>query len=413
MPDEPVVSPIGDSLFASWPSCGVVIKFSRLTDHRDTLSAEVSVTHEHVGFLHWSRINLASATGRTGVVRVLDETHPGTPWRRMLDIACQRVAMTHRQAAPAVPLTAKRADPNRWLIDLWLPKEHTSVFYADGGVGKSLFALTLATHGLLGHRLGPWTIAPLARVLYLDWESDAWTHEDRLWGITSFLEDLPKETIMHRRMNRPILDDLPTVREDAGRYGPTLTIIDSLAPASGPEPEGADAAVRTLSAVDSLPGTKLILAHISKAGAESENPRPYGSVFNSNLARSTALLTKQASPDGFTLTFTHTKHNYSRQASPMALLFTFDAEGRIAVGTSVPDMRASGLGAQILSALRNGASTVQEIAGSTAATESAVRNSLHRLKGAGQVTPLRMVSGGRGNKSQWGLADRNHPEEPF
>src|SRR5262249_24710288 len=122
--------------------------------------------------------------------------------------------------------------------------------------------------------------------LILDWETCRAEHEDRLAAIMGGLGLSEPPRIYYRPMSRALADDIVTIRRELARVGTGLLIVDSLAPACGSEPEGADAAIRTLNALRTLPATKLVIAHVSKAAAEARGPsKAFGSAFVMNLSR--------------------------------------------------------------------------------------------------------------------------------
>jgi AAA domain-containing protein len=416
MADEPVVKQIGESYFAVWASHLVAMEFARLTDHRDTLSAELSVTNEAIGSLHWSRINLASATGRFAVIKALEEAHPGPPWRRMLDRACQRVATLLRTGEPMEYLSPVIQDEGRWFIEPWMPTGQITVLYGDGGTGKSLLALALTTAGVLGHALGPLPARTINRALYLDWETDRSTHDRRLAGLTAVREAPPDQAIGYRRLRRPLTDDLASIRADVDRHQAELVVVDSLGGACGPEPESADAAIRTLMALGALKATVLVIAHISKASAEQSRSRPYGSVYVYNLARSVIEARRDDTDDeaasGYTLSLYHRKANESRKAKPIGLHFAIDESPYVVtVCGASPDLASAGLPTQILEALRRGGKTVSTLAEELGSGVDVVRAAMNRLENRNKVVRLDSVSGGRGRKTLWGRADENRSTE--
>lgn len=408
-PDEPALRVIGDGLWVVWPSRGLTMEFSRFVDHRDTLMAEISVTSEQAGALHWAKLNLASTQTRTALVRVLEEAESSQPWRSLVEAACRMVVDHWRAGEPATALRPAAPSAGRWLVEPYVPLGEITVLFGDGGAGKSLLALALALAGLIGHPLGNlWRIQPLRRVLYLDWESDAQAHAERLWALSQPLEAPPEGAILHRRLYRPLTEDLSTIRADCDRHEADLVVVDSLGAACGPEPEGADAAVRTLMAIRGLRGTKLVVAHVSKQGADTKGPaRPFGSVYVGNLARSTIEFRRQeeggAGDDGFAVTLYHRKNNHGRLGRAAGFAFEWGIDGALAVRRAEPDLSSTSLATRVLASLRSGGMAADAIADELDVPARSVKSALARLDQQQKVTRLESVSGGRGNKTLWGL----------
>lgn len=392
----------------------IILEFSRFSEHKDTLAAELSVSHELNGALHWSRINLASANGRTAVVKALGEDVPGVPWRTVLDRSCQEVARQMRVVEPVEDITPSPPTLGRWLVEPWIPQHETTILFGDGGTGKSLFALALACAGLQGHVLGPWHVRDLSSVLYLDWESTAESHRARVWGLTNHREPLG-HGLHYRRMTRPLTDVIEVVRGDVDRYKPGLVVCDSLGAAAGPEPESGDAAIRTMMALASLHSTRLVLAHIAAARLEQRKARPYGSVYNHNLARSTieARGPEDEEEGRLVLSFFHRKANFGPLARPAGVQFVFSPEGVIDVQRTQPDFAHGSHSAQILAALADGPKNATELAEDLDLKAGVVRMVLGRLEKRNNVVRLVAGSQGRGKKSQWGLADTKRNSDPF
>lgn len=407
--EEPLLKPIGESLWAVWPSRQITLEFSRFADHRDTLSAEVSIVSA-LGPLHWARVNLASTQGRNALIRAAEEASGEDGWRPVIDRSCQLVARRFRESEPAAALVAAPRSSARWFVEPVMPAGDISVLFGDGGAGKSLLALALALGGVLGHPVGGWRVASLTHAMYLDWESDARSHGERLWGLTRALEPPPEGAILHRRLYRPLTEDLATIRADCDRCKADLVVVDSFGAACGPEPEGADAALRTLMAIRSLPGTKLVIAHVSKVSAEQTRSRPFGSVYVQNLPRSTiearAQETVEAGED-LRISLYHRKSNVGPLARPSAVMFSWGIDESITITRADPDLKSAGLGPQILAALRHGAQTVTDIAEEIDAGRASVKTTLNRLENRNKVVRLVTASGGRGKKAQWGLVDES------
>jgi len=409
----PQVRQFGDVVVALFAGTRIVMEFTKFHEHRDALSAEITVSTE-AGELHWSRLNLAATNGRHQVVKALEEVHPLEGWRGMLDGACQAVARHLRSGEPCVPMVPTPPSEDRWLVPGLIPLHETTIIYADGGSGKSLFGLALLLSGLTQHALGgPWRVAPIRHALYLDWESMRRAHEGRLWGLTRHLEEPPPGRLLHRRLWRPLMDEIGEIRTTAAKEHTDVVIADSLAPASGVDPEGANASTSTFNALASLEdSTRIVLAHMSHAGMESGHGRPYGSVFNRNLARSAIEIKADESEDQSELTMTmyHRKMNEGRKQPPSALTFSFAADGAIDVSRAEPDHSGASLAGQILAALRPGKQTVTALAEQTGRDAAVIRSTLSRMASQGnrsKVLRFERSSGGKGQETQWGLRDAN------
>lgn len=406
----PTVRQFGDVVVALFPGTRIVMEFTRFSEHRDTLTAELTVSNE-VGPLHWSRLNLAATNGRRDVVKALEEIHPIEGWRGMLDGACQGVARHLRAGDPAVEMVLHPpGDAPRWLVTTWMPLGEITVLYGTGGSAKSLLTLALALAGILGHTLGgPWAVGSLKRVLYLDWEANRQTHEARAWGLAHRIEMPPAGALLYRRLRRPLVDVISEVRTEAERHQVDFVALDSLGAACGPEPETAGAALSCLQALGSLPGTKLVVAHVSKVSAEQARSKPFGSVYVENTARSTIEIRRQESDDETEtmVTLRHDKHNDGPQARPVATTFTFDPDGSIAMSRGQPDTSAISLASQILGALGETGSHVSDLAEQLDAKPESVKSTLRRLENRGKVIKLEPVSGGRAKETLWGRKDTN------
>lgn len=376
----PEIKAFGDVVVALWPGLTIACEFSRFTEHRDSLSAELHVTNE-VGSLHWSRVNLASATGRQAVVKALEEVHPIDGWRSMLDRACQLVAIHRRTGEPAQEVTPCQAPAESCLVTPWILRAQINVLYGPGGTAKSLFALATVLSGIMGHTLGsPWAVGELTKVLYLDWEADKAAHDQRAYKLLHLIEALPPGRLYHKRIRHPLVEIISEIRTEAHRLGVDGVVMDSLGAAAGPEPEGATATLGTLQALGTLPGTKLVIAHESKAALEQSQGTPFGSVYVWNTARSCIEIRPQETDDAATLSVTlrHAKNNDGPRAQPLGLTFTFGEA--ITLSRTPADPIAQTIAKQIIAALAKSdglkLATLTEVLGEK---PESVRRALYRL----------------------------------
>ena len=392
---EPTVTAMGDDLCFAWPSLTVEARLSHQRDSGEGLYAELAVQLGGTE-IHWARLNVASTTAREGVVRKLLQVDRGIPWRALLEHTCRLGAQAARTGEPIVTLQPSRQAPEtRYLIPRLVLRGETTVIHADGGSGKSLLALALGVVAGAAVELPAGLHAGAAvRVLYLDYESCREEHEDRLASLMAGWGLLDPPAILYRRMVRPLTDDAALLRAEISRHQVGLVIVDSLAPACGAEPEGSDAAIRTMNVLRSFGSTsRLVLAHVSKAGAEQRSgaTRPFGSVFVQNLARSVWELRRGGeTTEDLVMALYHRKTNAGRLYAPFALRFRFTPEAvTIQSGdlTQEPDLALrTSVRYRLEAALLTGQRTTEALMDATGASKDTVARTLRRLRADGRVT---------------------------
>jgi len=303
------------------------------------------------------------------------------------------------------PLEPRLAPPTRYLVERLLVGGETTVIFGDGASGKSYFALAAALAVSADIPL-PCGFRPMrsAAILYLDWESCREEHEDRLprlcagFGISG-----PGLPILYRAMTRALVDEAPKVLAEARNAGVGLVIVDSLAPACGAEPETADSAICTMNVLRTFaPMTRLVVAHVSKVGADQRAgaSRPFGSVFIANLARATwEIRRSEDAGSDLVLGLFHRKNNSGRLIPPLSLAFEFGETATRILPADVagqPDLliRAS-LSWRVLKLLAGGALPLGELVEAAQAAEPSVARTLRRLRAQGKVTRL--------SDGQWGI----------
>jgi hypothetical protein len=261
--------------------------------------------------------------------------------------------------------------------------------YGDGDSGKSLLAGAMAVALTTGQALpGGIRARRQAPVMVCDWETDRAAWDGRIGGLCAGLGiDMPVD-IHYREMTGALTDDITILAAEVARLHVGLVIIDSLAPACGPEPEGTDAVVRTLNALRAFaPSTRLVLAHVSKADLERrEGARPFGSIFTWNLSRSLWEIRRdqESAEPGLTMALTHRKCNMGERHAPVGLRFVFGAD----TITPYPvDLRArpqlapsTSLTWRIKVTLASGRMTSSTIAEVLGADEGTVSRTLRRLR---------------------------------
>jgi hypothetical protein len=411
----PDVTRRGDQFLFTWHGHGVAIGVDQLHEHAEGLSGELTVEATVGGTLHWGRLGLASTSGREVVVKKLVQTRDDVPWRGLLELVCQSVTTQWRAGEPVVLVRPRPRETVRSLIEPAIVLEgETAIVFGDGGAGKSSFAAALAAAVSTGRQL-PGGIHPnrMGPVLYLDYEDIEETLAERLHGLQAGMGFPPIELVHYRRMTRSLASDIETIRAETERLHAILVIVDSITPAAGPDPEGADAATRTFNALRSVRAAKLVIAHLSKIEAVNSRgaSRPWGSAFYWNLARSAWEFRRAADSDDGPLPIAlyHRKSNVSRLHRPIGLAFEFADDGIWTIRTwdiaESPDLIArTNLSYQLRTLLAaRGKLTVQEAAEELGSSEDVIRRTLNRERAKGKVTVFPRSDS---KPKLWGLSPR-------
>jgi len=271
-----------------------------------------------------SDFNFSSDRSRAEKAKQL-ETRCGGPeidWRGLVEEVCVRVIEAQDRGEPElqladVKLPEKEYETDLMAADFPLLRRQPTIWFGDGGCGKSMFAM--------------WVAIALAesgtRVLYLDWELDATEHVQRLVrfiGPTA----LPsvRHTLFYRRCQRPIVDDTLSIKEIIARRNIQFLICDSLSFGARAPIEASESALTYQQAVREFGNIgSLHIAHVNRS--EQGDQRPFGSTYWHNMARSTWYL-KRGEEGGSEVTvgFFHRKANLSAQREPFAkkLIFNHD-----------------------------------------------------------------------------------------
>jgi|TARA_R110000744_G_scaffold5642_4_gene20062 hypothetical protein len=295
------------------------------------VSGEVTVmtTHAHLEpDIHRSRVNLLSTVSQNSFIKRCKEHSPALEsldWTRMLERVCREVVDLHRQGEPTISLAAHTKDESaRFRIDPLIPDRRASLFYATGGVGKTLLVANyLGTLVAAGIQQNGFSVEP-GNVLIYDYETDVDESQERCRAVAKGLGiDLPSN-LYYRRAIQGLASDIEQLQREVMDKEIALVIIDSAGPACGGEPESAEATNKYFAALRSLNVATATIAHVSKA----ESGHPFGSVYWTNLPRRTYRITStQAAGDTeYTLGIVNTKANWGQRLTPIGLRVSFGTD---------------------------------------------------------------------------------------
>ncbi len=412
----------GDDCVFTWAGDAIEIRVSRIAEARGDTNAEIKITSNippNPGCLEWGRINLSAMSTRASLAKNLESRLPFDWQGALLQVAHKAVEL-RREGEPTVNLGQVEARQTKWLLWPYVEYGGPTVLFADGGAGKSILALMMAysvasAKPLLGKPQGP-----PRNVLYLDWETDAQTHAERLRAIHNaydFAADQP--VVYYKRMAGSLADSVEQIRQEVARLQIALVIVDSLSLAVGGGVALEDSATATafFGAARLLETCLLAISHVSKAtvaNTTGQKASPFGSAFFRNTAR-LAWYVESLQEEGASeslIRFEHVKSNNGRYQRQHGYRLRFDNIGEAGdeqlVGirlspidlTDVPEFAKKVTWSQRIAAvLRDGAMTTAEVAEALGEEDSStVSKRLSDERRANRIIRL--------PDSKWGLAAR-------
>lgn len=315
VPDMQVV---GDVYRLWWNEELVGIDVARVSEHRDGLHAEITIRSERVeksGLIHQARFNLASTQARSTLAKTLSGRMAEVDWAGMLEQLCFKVTERYRKGEPLIDLReVSLTNRPRWLLEPFLEYGGPTVLFADGGAGKSMFALGIAVSVASGFPIvtdnGPQKVS---RVWYMDWEASPEDHRERIGAIAKgYCIEIPDlEPIYYTREAGSLMERAPEARTKIAELGVGLVVIDSAAAARGGEPESADTTIKLFNACRLLECPVLIVDHVVK-NADKPSDKPFGSVYTHNMSRLMWRLTRGEDDEETGIALTNTKSNNGR-----------------------------------------------------------------------------------------------------
>ena len=294
-PPDATVEP-GGRIVITWSDVPVRVLLEQVERRKDGLHCFFAAQRRHKETWKWltsrSRQNLYSISARESLVRDLEATW-SVKWKERIKQTVIAADEALAQSTPVLTL-ADAADPGERVSLLYplLEVGEISILFADGGTGKSLFAMavacSLAANTPLLPGLSPTKPCP---VLYLDWETSPQEQRRRMGQITGGAGLTIPRNLYYRRMSGPLGDSLEQLREFIRVNNVVLVVADSAGYATDGDINDATVALTFAAAVRALESTTLVIAHVPR---EKENrDRPIGSTYFHNMARSTWLLVKE------------------------------------------------------------------------------------------------------------------------
>ncbi len=293
----------------------LVIEAAHVRWFGDDLRGEVTITSE-TGITGPLELSFMNASNIQAVVNSISGDRQRV--KEALSECCRRVVAEERNGSTTVVQLCNvqvSSENPEYEFDVLpsVPRTSMSIWFGDGGTGKSLAALYAA--GQL--------VKPGIPTLYLDWEWDEGEHRTRLEQL--FQDDMPQE-LFYWRCHQPLAQFGEAIRRQVRYHKIKYVVIDSIAYACGGSAEASDVAANYKRVVDQLGIGSLHLAHIPKGGDTS---KPFGSVFWHNSARSTWYIKEESTKTHGPITsveleWQHQKNNRGAKRSAKLMRFTVD-----------------------------------------------------------------------------------------
>lgn len=297
---------IGDCYRYLWPVEGITMELNRFSEGSKGFTCEITVTSAappSPGLLHQARFTLNSTTARGTLARALAKRCDGADFEGMLEQACFLAIRRWREGEPPINLWEVEDRPfGRWLVEPWVEYGGPTTLFADGGSGKSAFALAIALSVVGGIRTVGEAPTATGPALYLDWETDRYEHADRLRRLAAGLgADGAKANPLHyRRQTASLIESAAHIRKMIGELKVALVIVDSLGAARGGDTDSAELTIRTFNAAREFGVPVLFIDHQAKNALDKT--KPFGSVYTWNLSRIVWSAQKERiEPDGSVL----------------------------------------------------------------------------------------------------------------
>ncbi len=396
MTDGPRVTYMEDEYHFAWDAVDIEVIVERIREERGVLKADFQPQSiSGTGFLPSQAIDLVSGESAKRYANVLgSRLLDGDTWFDIITLAQRLTRDRYRSGDPSIVIAEMewRGRP-RFLVDPFIEAGGTAILFGDGGVSKSIHALTLAISVATGTALIPGTeVNVKGPVLYLDWETEPETQAERMEAICAGAEIARPKDVVYMRRTGSIGDSAREIRREIARLGAVLVVVDSVGAACGGDPERADQIIRTFDGMRTLAVPVLAIHHIAKDA--KDKTKPFGSVYAPNLARLVWRLDRQqaAGAASVYVTATNYKANNGAISQPQGHRVSFSSadDGRLSevlfesTGSgfrpAAATERGNGIRNAIGTTLLGGDLTVEEIARDITASADTVRRTLNRHK---------------------------------
>jgi len=317
-------------------------------------------------------------------------------------------------------------EPRHYLLEGLIPQGYPTLLHGDGGSAKSMLALSLglavAQRGRAEMKWLGLGVGEVGVVLYLDFELDAAEQRRRVMQLArgEGLERVPDCFRYMSALGHSLRETFQAALAECKEHGVKLLILDSLGPAFEGDTEAARDVIgffhRVMEPFRAAGVTVLIIDHQShlRSGQRYQDKSAFGSVYKSNLARSVIQVEPFSREEGsLTVRLRQKKHNFGPLATPFGAKLEFGEER---VTLHAEELDAADLAEEgtlnaadrLRFALQDEPAYPEELAEDTGIHIKTVRNTLSKLRKAGEVERTEEVDAGGSKQVRLVVPHPNH-----
>lgn len=394
----------GESQVCEFPAQLVVLRFSRLSFHDDSLRGWLDVQSRWPTGpqrVYSGVFNVSGPRARTDMAKYLRERCPDvSDWTELLELSSMRVIHALQEGSPTYRMgQVERREHGRFRIEPIAFEKLPVIWFGRGGSGKSLVALAAAAgvHANIDIIGLPLLTGP---VLYCDWELDEVTMQSQLELLSAGHQmDIPD--IHYRPCLSPLYQEAESIARYIDREGIELVVVDSLGFACGGDKNSQEVAMRMFGAMRPWRVAVICIDHMAKG--EDANT-PYGSAYFENSVRATWRVKGQMEAHDLHVSMSIEKTNLGKYP-PVGFRFRFDDVANPSYVTCEPEdvreMPEEIRGEKLNQSIRvktaiveaGVAMTVGDIASATGVPLRSVRTVCDRLVESGDLTKV-LIRGG-------------------
>ena len=331
---KPQIEKVGTKYLIGWPD-GCQVTIDRIYPHKNMhVDCEVTVEDfaEIGGTFLLGPQRMTLTRSPKSVLDDLSRVSNREDWKQKFLQVTKLVLDDIRRGEPIINLN-ERTSPEQppEMVSSICYEGTPTVIYGEGGIGKSMIGLTIATavHNGMEVENGFQVMQGNAMVLDYEtsWEETYRRSRDIIKGFDTNLNH-----VYYRYCSQPLYQDVESLRNQIAELDIRFLLIDSAGPACGGEPENASATLQYFQALRALtdsdvPLTTLTLAHVTKNNNGSTPRNPFGSVYWVNMPRNTFELRKGQQPEEnyIEIALHHRKTNVGRLRQPMSFRLTWSA----------------------------------------------------------------------------------------